>query len=198
MDKYPWCGHSVLIDKINQEWQNTDYVYGLFSGQKRQARKEYRAFVKGGISEGKKPELTGGGLLRSVGGWSVLKEIRESGIRVKGDERILGDNDFVENVLKAAEEGLEKKYELHAKGYDFDCAARRVAEVLEMSVDQVMAVGKYPQTVKARSLLCFWAHRKLGITTVEIAQRLNLCQSAVSRLSMKGKEFAENHQLDLI
>jgi len=24
------------------------------------------------------------------------------------------------------------------------------------------------QTVNARSLLCFWAHRKLGMTTIEI------------------------------
>jgi putative transposase len=64
--------------------------------------------MKEGISEGRKPELTGGGLLRSIGGWSVLKGFRETGIRVKGDERILGDHDFVENVLKAVEEGLEQ------------------------------------------------------------------------------------------
>ena len=44
--------------------------------------------------------LTGGGILRSVGGWVALKGFREAGIRVKGDERILGDSDFVIQVLK--------------------------------------------------------------------------------------------------
>jgi hypothetical protein len=38
--------------------------------------------------------------------------IKGSGVRVKGDERILGDSDFVLEVLKASEEemrGLSKK-----------------------------------------------------------------------------------------
>ena len=39
-----------------------------------------------------------------------------TGICVKGDERILGDSDFVENVLKSAEEAFEEKYELKARG----------------------------------------------------------------------------------
>lgn len=47
------------------------------------------------------PDLTGGGLLRSIGGWTVLKGLRKAGIRVKGDERILGDSDFVKNVLES-------------------------------------------------------------------------------------------------
>jgi len=33
------------------------------------------------------------------------------------------------------------------------------------------------QTVKARSLSCFWTHRKLGMTTIEIGRRLNITQT---------------------
>jgi len=50
--------------------------------------------------------LVGGGLLRSIGGWAELKEFRDLGIRIKGDERLLGSSDFVERVLKQAEEQL--------------------------------------------------------------------------------------------
>jgi hypothetical protein len=32
----------------------------------------------------------------------------------------LDDSDFVENVLKSTEEALEEKYELKARGYNFD------------------------------------------------------------------------------
>jgi len=71
----------------------------------------------------------------------------------------LGDSDFVENVLKSAQEELEKKYYLKASGYDFFRIVRRVAEVMAMEIDQVTAFGKSPQTVKARSLLCFWLSR---------------------------------------
>ncbi len=54
------------------------------------ARRRYRAFVQKGIGEGKRPDLTGGGLIRSLGGWGGIKALRKSGIRLKGDERILG------------------------------------------------------------------------------------------------------------
>ena len=198
LDKHPWCGHSVLMNKTKQAWQNVDYVYGLFSEKKRMARTRYRVYVEKGIVDGKRPDLTGGGLLRSTGGWAVLKGLRKVGIRVKGDERILGDSDFVENVLKSAEEELEQKYDLKAKGYDFDRVAQRVAEVMEIETEQVTAFGKSPQTVKARSLLCFWAHRKLGMTTIEIGRRLNISQSAVSRSSMRGQQIERENRFELI
>ena len=198
LDKYKWCGHSVLMNKTSEEWQNIDYVYKLFSGKKRLAIKGYRAFIEKGISAGKRQDLTGGGLLRSIGGWSVLKDFRKAGIRVKGDERILGDSDFVENVLKAAEEEFEQKYELRAKGYDFNRVIQRVAEVMGMEIEQVTAFGKSPPTVKARSLLCFWAHRKLGMTTIEIGKKLNICQSAVSRSSIRGEKIERENRFELI
>ena len=136
--------------------------------------------------------------LRNSGGWAVLKGLRKAGIRVKGDERILGDSEFVENVLKSAEEKLEQKYDLEAKGYDFDRAAQWVGEVLGMEPDEVTASGKSPRTVKARALLCFWAHRKLGMTTVEIAAKLSICQSAVSRLSIRGEKIGSEYGVELI
>ncbi|WDN90801.1 hypothetical protein BuS5_03772 [Desulfosarcina sp. BuS5] len=34
LDKYKWCGHSVLMNKASEEWQNIDYVYKQFSGKK--------------------------------------------------------------------------------------------------------------------------------------------------------------------
>ncbi|MFW8600663.1 transposase [Desulfobacterota bacterium M19] len=198
LDKYPWCGHRFLMYKTKQTWQNVDYVYELFAAKKGLARTRYRRFVEKGIAKGRHSDLTGGGLLRSIGGWTALKELRKAGQRVKGDERILGDSDFVKNVLKSAKEKFEEKYELEARGYDFERVVRRVAEVLAMDVAQIMALGKSPQTVKARSLLCFWVHRRLGMTTIEIGKRLNISQSAVSRSSMRGQKIAEEGCFELI
>ena len=181
------------MDETKHSWQNIDYVYSLFSGQNKAARKIYRAFVEKGIAAGSRPNLSGGGLLRSSGGWFALKGFRKAGIRLKGDERILGDSDFVENVLKTAAESLQQKYELQAGGYDFERATKRVAEISGMALDNVMAANKSLGTVRAGALLCYWAHRKLGMSMVEIAGKLNLCQSAVSRLSMKGEKIGKEY-----
>ncbi len=198
LDQYPWCGHGVIMNKTKQAWQNINYVHRLFGDSKREARKRYREFVVIGIAEGRRPDLTGGGLLRSFGGWTALKGFHKAGIRVKGDERILGDSDFVENVLKSAEEALEEKYELKARGYDFDWVVNRVSEVMDITSAQVTAFGKSPQTVKARSLLCFWAHRRLGMSTVEIAKKLKISQPAVSRSSKRGEQIENEHRFELM
>jgi REP element-mobilizing transposase RayT len=198
LDKHPWSGHSVLMNNNEQGWQNIESVCTLFAGKIKLARKRYRSFVEKGVGQGRRPDLTGGGLLRSFGGWKGLKELRKSDIRVKGDERILGDSDFVENVLKAADERLEQRFALSIQGYDFQRTVQRVAQVLDITPEEVTAFGKSPRTVQARALLCYWAHRKLGMTTVEIAAKLSICQSAVSRLSMKGEKQANEQKFKLI
>ncbi|MBW2664142.1 MAG: hypothetical protein JRD93_19740 [Deltaproteobacteria bacterium] len=50
------------------------------------SQKKYRAFVDKGIGRGRNPEMTGGGLLRSIGGWGVLKSMRRMKIHIKRDE----------------------------------------------------------------------------------------------------------------
>ena len=197
LDKYPWAGHRDLVRKGPHGWQNADYILAMFADSKKLARKRYRSFVEEGISAGNRPDLIGGRLLRSAGGWMVLKEFRKAGIRVKGDERILGDSDFTEAVLKENEEQLERKYRLQAQGYGFERIVDRVAEVLSMAPDEILSRGKSPKTVRGRSLLCYWANRELGMTTIDIAKRLHLCQSAVSRASARGEKFAKDNDFTL-
>jgi REP-associated tyrosine transposase len=175
------------MNKTQQPWQHVDYVYRLFLDEKKEAHKIYQAFVEKGTEEGKRADLTGGGHLRSQRGWEAIKGYRKAGIRLKGDERILGDSGFVEKVLKSAQESLEEKYGLKNRGYDFDKAVERVSERMDMDVRRVLALDKTPKIVRAGALLCFWAHRKLGITTIEIAGRFKISQSAISRLSRKGE-----------
>jgi putative transposase len=76
----------------------------------------------------------GGGLLRSSGGWKSLKGLGKEGIRVKGDEKILADGDFVKQILESAGEALAMRYALEARGYDF---YRVVEGVLSAGVQMV-------------------------------------------------------------
>ncbi len=87
---YRWCGHSALMGKAEADFQDTEYVLKSFGQSVRQARRAYESFVAKGVKHGRRPDLVGGGLLRSVGGWAELKEFRDLGIRIKGDERLFG------------------------------------------------------------------------------------------------------------
>ena len=45
---------------------------------------------------GKRPDIVGAGLVRSMGRWAAVKALRKAKVYMKGDERILGDCDFAE------------------------------------------------------------------------------------------------------
>jgi chromosomal replication initiation ATPase DnaA len=115
-----------------------------------------------------------------------------------GDERILGDGDFVEGALAAGSERLERRSLLKAAGYDFERIAERVAVIFDMPLSEVLREGKYARTVAARSLLCYWANRELGITTVELARRLNLAQPTVSQSVDRGERVAAERRVTLL
>jgi len=161
-------------------------------------RRRYKIFVQKGIQDGKRPELTGGGLIRSSGSWSVIKSLRRANIHFKSDERVLGDSDFVERVLKAADEFLERKYQLTSQGYDIDKLADRVSEIFSIKPEEIFQLGKQPVKVKARSLFCYWAVRELGFTMADLAPKLNISQPAVSMSAQRGERIASENGYSLM
>jgi putative transposase len=72
LDRYHWCGHSVLMGRIKHHWQDRDYVLSWFGKEEGEARRAYRKYMEEGIGQGNRPELVGGGVVRS----SVVKEVR--------------------------------------------------------------------------------------------------------------------------
>jgi putative transposase len=198
LDKYPFCGHAVIMGKKQKEWQDDGYVLKLFDKKRSTARRRYKIFVQKGIQDGNRPELTGGGLIRSSGGWSVIKSLRRANIHFKSDERVLGDSDFVERVLKAADEFLERKYQLKSQGYDIDKLADRVSEIFSIKPEEIFKPGKQPVKVKARSLLRYWAVRELGFTMADLAPKLNISQPAVSISARRGERMASENGYSLM
>ena len=190
LEGYPWCGHSAVMGKAREEWHDTEYVLAFFGDAPSKARAAYRAFVEKGIPEGSRPDLIGGGLIRSAGGWDRVADLRKANLFMKSDERILGDGDFVESVLKDAERELHRRYEAQAKGLNFSTLVQRTADVMGIPASSVLQRDKRPSIVKARDLLCYWANRDLGMTTVEISRKLNISQSAVSRAAWRGERLA--------
>jgi hypothetical protein len=171
---------------------------GHFGKKLNQARRKYKEFVVQGIAAGKREDLIGGGLIRSAGGWAAVKELRESQVHVKSDERILGDGDFVSEILAQAEESFNRQLALKTRGVDLNFIAKRVAFLLALSEDDVWREGKYRDIVSARSLLCYWAVRELGESMSSLARRLNISTVAVSKSVNRGAEMAKKEGFELI
>jgi len=195
---YPYCGHSTLMGKTEHGFQDVDYILNLFGGKVPEARRRYLEFVKRGVAAGRRGDLTGGGLVRSAGGWSALRAMRKSESRMKGDERILGEGDFVEAVLKAACENLDRKSMIRAKGYDFRWLMDRVTGLFGLTSNEILTGGKQRRAVKARSVLCYWGTRELGMSAAEISKRLNIASSTASESVTRGGQIVEEQGLRLL
>jgi putative transposase len=195
---YPYCGHSVIMGKMKKPWQDTEGVLGMFGEKVGAARRAYRVFVEKGIAEGRRRDLTGGGLLRSAGGWEGVKALRDEKVYQRNDERILGDGEFVGSVLAAAEEAMEKRYTLRARGVNLAFIASRVSRVLGVKPEEVWAKGKYRRIVEARSLLCYWAVRELGVPMSSLAREVGISIPAVSGSVTRGQRIVETNRYVLL
>jgi len=99
---YPWSDHAMLMNEVRYEWMARDYVLRFFGRKESLARNVYLAFLEEELKTDREQELSGGGMVRSQGGWSKVKSIRKSGAKARSDERILGSDKFVREVLKEA------------------------------------------------------------------------------------------------
>jgi len=110
LNRYRWCGHSVVMGKVNYGWQNRECVLSMFGNSEKVAVRAYCQYMEEGVSMGRRPELVGGGLIRSAGGWSHIKSRLWNSEGELFDERILGSGEFVERIVGEAEEKI--RYQL--------------------------------------------------------------------------------------
>jgi hypothetical protein len=190
LDRYPYCGNSRIMGYFTSPWQNINEVLSFFGKQRSAARKKYQQFLEKGIGQGKRTDLIGGGLVRSLGGWEKLKSLRRMQGHLKGDERILGDSDFVQAILKSADESMQEQYRLKAIGYDFEKVIQRVSSIFNLDNKDLLRPNKQPKYVKARSLICYWAVKKVGISSLNVASKLGIKQPSVSRAAVRGEKIA--------
>jgi chromosomal replication initiation ATPase DnaA len=142
--------------------------------------------------------LVGGGLIRSLGGWSEVRKMgRKEDLRLKGDERILGDSDFVNTILSEAGERYTCQYELKTLGYDLPRIASKVGKLYQLDPSYIVSKGRQASRVEARSLLCYWAVRELGMSVTELARRFGMTPSAVTYAVERGERIATENRYQL-
>lgn len=197
LNRHKYTGQSVILGYRKNQWQEVDTVLRYFGKRKRIARDRYKLYVRERIKEGRRSDLIGGGLIRSLGGWEEVKKLRKKD-RVKGDERILGDSEFVLAVLKTAEEKMMRSSQLSFKGYNLKKLCKKVSDIFQIKPNEIMKPGRYNNRVQARSVLCYYAVNDLGVTITELARQINISPQAVSLSVKRGELIIKNKNLKLL
>jgi REP element-mobilizing transposase RayT len=187
LDSYKWCGHSVVMNRRQNDWQNRKYVLKWFGEKENEAKRSYRNFVKDGIAIGKRLDLTGGGLVRSMGGWSAVKALRKSGIQEKGDERILGSGEFISDLMNQAEERI--KYQLPVNEIQ-ECIKEEIDKVCKrekIEVTMLQSGSRRNPLPKVRKELAIKFVNEFGISLAETARQLGVSTSGIAQLLRRNR-----------
>jgi REP element-mobilizing transposase RayT len=180
LESFPWCGHSVLLGKIENDWQDSDYVLKWFGSGQKDARRTYRQYIKRGLNHGHRPELVGGGLIRSVGGWSAVKALRRRDTHEVADERILGSSEFVEQVIRESEKRLKYQFPDGVLLIKSKQLIARECNKEKISLQALEAGSRQREISKVRLRLTVILVEEYGLSQAEVARLLGVSSSAIA------------------
>jgi putative transposase len=180
---YPWTGHAVIMGKVERSWQDREAILGYFGRRRREAIRNYEAFIKAGVPLGKREELVGGGLIRSLGGWSQVLSLRRRGETEASDQRVLGSGAFVASILSEAGEKEKETLRFASKRGDLSSVAAVVCDEEGVRAELLLSGGRRGECVRARKIFCQLAVKRLGYSGAEVARYLGVTTSAVNRMA---------------
>ena len=135
-----------------------------------------------GFLRGKRNELVGGGLLRSLK-MAGFEEVQAY------DERVLGSGEFVEQLRREKELSDRLPVVMPLKEL-----IERIAEAFGMKPGDLKMRHRSQKFADARSVISYFAVREMGHNGAEVARMLNISRSGVSIAAGRGEEFVRKNQ----
>jgi putative transposase len=185
LDQYAWSGHGALIGKGNNDWQEREYVLQQFHRDQKEAIRIYRRFMEEGKDQGRRPGLVGGGLVRSMGGWSQVLSLRSKGEAGEHDSRILGGGDFVAGILKEADQKLRRYLPIKKREGLMRNVIEKICQAEGVGEQELRLGGKARRVSNVRAKVAWELNREYGIAMAEIARQVGVCTSAIANALRK-------------
>jgi len=197
LGNYRYGGHSFVLGKRRNDWQDVHHVLSLFGARKAKAQQNYREYAKQGAKEVEGPELSWGGPIRSAGAFSESRGPGKNKKPLHGDERILGDREFVARVRLSAEERSRRSRKTRSTDHRLDQLGKKVASLMNVRPKDIYQHRKHPESVRARSVFCYWAVKEFGESVTALAGILGISQPGVSISVKRGAKIVKDLGLRL-
>lgn len=182
LERYPYCGHGVIVGKVRHDWQDREHVLSWFGRTEGEAKKAYRKFVEDGVALGRRAELVGGGLVRSMGGWSGVISLRRRGARELADERILGSGGFVERILKETDERVRQQYSRRERPSELKRLIGELCRKENVSMTELRSRSRRETISRFRGKLACKLIEEHGISMAEVARQIGTTTSGISKM----------------
>lgn len=188
LDRYPWSGHRTIIGKAKHPWMDIENTLSQFGDTRRKALHEYRRFMREGVDQGTVKELTGGGLIRSQGGWSQVLAMRRRGQKEDFDQRILGGGEFVNQVLKETEERQLRQLKHKRSGKTIQKIINEECRRSGINPLELQGGGKRRQVSGTRAKIAKRGRDEMGLSAAAIARHVGVSTSAITKAIERAEE----------
>ena len=185
--RYKWCGHSEILGTARTTLIDRDYVLDYFGHGDEDCAGTYEEFLRARIDKHKNGELSGGGLLRSIGGAGNLLSMCHTGEKEMSDPRVLGSGGFVEALLAQAEKKPEP-------GESAEAVLERVCAETGVTAAEIKSGSRVRRIDEARARYCYLAE-EAGISGGLLADELGRNSGSISYLAGKGRELEQNNRV---
>jgi len=182
--EYKWCGHCAAVGGAHDGILDRDALLEHFGDTGQTALVKYKAVMAEKAAAIKGRDLSGVGLVRSIGGTNAVLRSFRAGEKVFSDRRILGESDFVESVLRAAGEAMAKEKKSRGE------VLAEVENITGVPSRDILRRTRERGPAQARAVYCYFC-KEAGEPAVALSRELGIGQSAVSRLASRGRNLAE-------
>jgi len=123
----------------------------------------------------------GGGLIRSLGGWSQVISLRGSREKMKYESRILGKGDFVAEIIREAEKTVRRYLRAGEINNSIDNFIKEIC-LKEGVAERELRVGVRTRKYSGvRAKIAYYLSHEFGISRAEIARQTGVCTSAIAK-----------------
>lgn len=177
---YQWCGHGAAVSGTPDALLCRDELLSYFGSEEKLAVEKYVRTVAEKAGDMRRPDLKGGGLRRSLGGEVSMPKVFGAEANAISDQRVLGNSWFVESVLRAANESLEKARKSRSE------VLAEVEKLTGIAREDLFRHSHEQAPSRARAVYCYLCKSEAGVTGSELMRELSLSSGAVSKLVAKG------------
>lgn len=158
-EDYPWSSHADYLNDIRPSWLTTDWALAQFGDTLTVAAANFRDFVDRARDEGYRKEFHQGSF----------------------EGRALGDDRFIDRVLRQAEERERTRLTV-------DALIGSVCTLYELTEAELAAPGKAQPAAAARALIALVVRNSKQLSLTELGRRWNRDLSGLSQAARRLEE----------
>lgn len=181
--RFPWTGHSALLGAVPRPWQDTTTILAQFGPTARRARRAYQAYVQAGRPQGRRPELQGGGLRRSLGGWAAVAALRRGREAFVSDERILGSSAFVEALRREVQPAGPPP----GPRLSLPALVARVCQAAGIAPEALQQGSRRGAVARTRAGIAYLAVERCGYSGASLIPFLGVGAPSIHKAAQRGR-----------